>query len=160
MKQTLPDECFRVQGRTKWYEGPDQIQRDLDVFMAFYNFQRTHQGYRVAGRTRPRPSTTSSPPIGPPATDFRRGPGGAARQLLGPDLPTVPKRNRWTSIGTKAQSFVRSIQRLRTLMHLDLFPCAPDTWQSTSSGWRPRELNDRCSDGRRGNVWVSSAVPG
>jgi hypothetical protein len=45
------DECFRVQGRTKWYEGPDQIQRDLDTFMAFYNFRRTHQGYRVAGRT-------------------------------------------------------------------------------------------------------------
>jgi hypothetical protein len=30
---------------------PEEIQRDLDVFMAFYNFQRTHQGYRVAGRT-------------------------------------------------------------------------------------------------------------
>jgi hypothetical protein len=27
------------------------IQRDLDTFMAFYNFQRTHQRYRVAGRT-------------------------------------------------------------------------------------------------------------
>ena len=51
MNRTLLDECFRVQGRTKWYEGPDQIQRDLDVFMAFYNFQRTHQGYRIAGRT-------------------------------------------------------------------------------------------------------------
>jgi len=33
------------------YVGPDEIQRDLDTFMAFYNFQRTHQGYRVAGRT-------------------------------------------------------------------------------------------------------------
>jgi hypothetical protein len=51
MNRTLLDECFRVQGRTNWYEGPDQIQRDLDVFMAFYNFKRTHQGYRVAGRT-------------------------------------------------------------------------------------------------------------
>ena len=26
-------------------------ERDLDTFMAFYNFRRTHQGYRVAGRT-------------------------------------------------------------------------------------------------------------
>jgi transposase InsO family protein len=51
MNRTLLDECFRVQGRTKWYEGPDQIQRDLDTFMAFYNFRRTHQGYRVQGRT-------------------------------------------------------------------------------------------------------------
>ncbi len=51
MNRTLLDECFRVQGRTKWYAGPEEIQRDLDVFMAFYNFQRTHQGYRVAGRT-------------------------------------------------------------------------------------------------------------
>jgi len=51
MNRTLLDECFRVQGRTKWYTVPDEIQRDLDTFMAFYNFRRTHQGYRVAGRT-------------------------------------------------------------------------------------------------------------
>jgi hypothetical protein len=51
MNRTLLDECFRVQGRTKWYTEPDEIQRDLDTFMAFYNFRRTHQGYRVAGRT-------------------------------------------------------------------------------------------------------------
>jgi hypothetical protein len=29
----------------------DQIQRDLDTFMAFYNFRRTHQGYCFEGRT-------------------------------------------------------------------------------------------------------------
>jgi transposase InsO family protein len=51
MNRTLLDGCFRVQGRTKWYTAPDEIRRDLDVFMAFYNFRRTHQGYRVAGRT-------------------------------------------------------------------------------------------------------------
>jgi hypothetical protein len=51
MNRTLLDECFRVQGRTKWYTEPDELQRDLDTFMAFYNFRRTHQGYRVAGRT-------------------------------------------------------------------------------------------------------------
>jgi hypothetical protein len=47
MNRTLLDECFRVQGRTKWYTEPDELQRDLDVFMAFYNFQR----YRIRGRT-------------------------------------------------------------------------------------------------------------
>ena len=51
MNRTLLDKCFRVQGRTNWYTAPDEIQRDLDTFMAFYNFRRTHQGYRVAGRT-------------------------------------------------------------------------------------------------------------
>jgi len=51
MNRTLLDECFRIQGRTKWYTSPDDIQGDFDTFMAFYNFRRTHQGYRVAGRT-------------------------------------------------------------------------------------------------------------
>jgi hypothetical protein len=51
MNRTLLDECFRVQGRTKWYTAPEEIQRDLDVFRASYNFHRTHQGYSVAGRT-------------------------------------------------------------------------------------------------------------
>jgi transposase InsO family protein len=64
MNRTLLGECFRVQGRTKWYTSPDEIQADLDTFMVFYNFRRTHHGYRVAGRTRPRRSMTSSPPSG------------------------------------------------------------------------------------------------
>lgn len=51
MNRTLLDECFRIQGRTKWYTTPEEIQADLDTFLAFYNFERTHQGYRVAGRT-------------------------------------------------------------------------------------------------------------
>ena len=50
MNRALLDECFSAQGRTKWYEGPDQLQRDLDTFRAFYNFRSTHQGYRVHGR--------------------------------------------------------------------------------------------------------------
>jgi hypothetical protein len=33
------------------FTAPDEIQRDLDTFLAFYNSRRTHQGYRVAGRT-------------------------------------------------------------------------------------------------------------
>jgi transposase InsO family protein len=41
MNRTLLDECFRVQGRTKWYTTPDELQADLDTFMAFYNFPST-----------------------------------------------------------------------------------------------------------------------
>jgi len=51
MNRTLLDECFRVAGRTTWYLTPDEIQRDLDRFLAYYNLERSHQGYRLRGRT-------------------------------------------------------------------------------------------------------------
>ena len=51
MNRTLLDECFRVAGRTTWYIEVDEIQRDLDRFLDYYNVQRTHQGYRLKGRT-------------------------------------------------------------------------------------------------------------
>jgi transposase InsO family protein len=51
MNRTLLDECFRVQGRKNWYLSPAEIQRDLDRFLAYYNGQRSHQGYRLRGRT-------------------------------------------------------------------------------------------------------------
>jgi len=51
MNRTLLDECFRVQGRQTWYIQPDEIQRDLDTFMRYYNLHRSHQGYRLKGRT-------------------------------------------------------------------------------------------------------------
>jgi transposase InsO family protein len=51
MNRTLLDECFRVTGRTTWYVGIDEIQRDLDQFLEYYNLRRSHQGYRLAGRT-------------------------------------------------------------------------------------------------------------
>jgi len=51
MNRTLLDECFRVAGRTTWYITPEEIQRDLDKFLAFYNLKRSHQGYRLKGRT-------------------------------------------------------------------------------------------------------------
>jgi len=51
MNRTLLDECFRVAGRQTWYVGIDEIQRDLDVFMEHYNLTRSHQGYRLKGRT-------------------------------------------------------------------------------------------------------------
>lgn len=35
MNRTLLDEHFRIKGREKWYEGLDEIQADLDEFLAF-----------------------------------------------------------------------------------------------------------------------------
>ena len=51
MNKTLLDECFRIAGRTTWYISPEEIQRDLDRFLEFYNLKRSHQGYRLKGRT-------------------------------------------------------------------------------------------------------------
>ena len=51
MNRTLLDECFRVEGRKTWYLTPAEIQRDLDRFLAYYNLERSHQGYRLKGRT-------------------------------------------------------------------------------------------------------------
>ena len=42
---------FKVQGRQTWYIEPAEIQRDLDRFIAYYNLERSHQGYRPRGRT-------------------------------------------------------------------------------------------------------------
>ena len=51
MNRTLLDECFRVAGRTTWYTDVAEIQRDLDVFLDYYNLRRSHQGYRLNART-------------------------------------------------------------------------------------------------------------
>jgi transposase InsO family protein len=51
MNRTLLDECFRVAGRQTWYLTPAEIQRDLDAFLRYYNQERSHQGYRLKGRT-------------------------------------------------------------------------------------------------------------
>jgi hypothetical protein len=51
MNRTLLDECFRVAGRKTWYENIEMIQADLDKFIQYYNLDRSHQGYRLRGRT-------------------------------------------------------------------------------------------------------------
>jgi transposase InsO family protein len=51
MNRTLLDECFRVGGRSTWYESVEQLQADLDHYLERYNLRRSHQGYRLAGRT-------------------------------------------------------------------------------------------------------------
>lgn len=51
MNRTLLDECLRVTGRTTWYTDVAEMQRDLDVFLDFYNLRRSHQGCRLNGKT-------------------------------------------------------------------------------------------------------------
>lgn len=51
MNRTLLEECFRVAGRTTWYQRIDEIQADLDRFLACYNLERSHQGYRLRSKT-------------------------------------------------------------------------------------------------------------
>lgn len=70
MNRTLLDEHFRIKGRENWYESADQIQADLNEFLAFYNLKRTHQDYRLKGRTpaqalRDALGRKKSPPIVP-----------------------------------------------------------------------------------------------
>ena len=55
MNRTLLDEHFRIKGREKWYESVEEMQADLDEFLEFYNRKRSHQGYRLNGRTPAQP---------------------------------------------------------------------------------------------------------
>lgn len=77
MNRTLLDECFRVGGRTTWYESVEQLQADLDRFLERYNLRRSHQGYRLGGRT--------------PAQAFGEATGVTADQLIA--LLTAPKED-------------------------------------------------------------------
>lgn len=51
MHRTLLDEHFRVAGRTTWYESVEQMQGDLEAYLAHYNAERPHQGRMMEGRT-------------------------------------------------------------------------------------------------------------
>ncbi len=50
-KRILKEEFFAVASRKTFYESLDQLQRDLDVYLNFYNRERAHQGYRTRGGT-------------------------------------------------------------------------------------------------------------
>ena len=78
MNRTLLDECFRVEGRKTWYQEPAEIQRHLDRFLRSYNLDRSHQGYRLRGRTpaqalREALGTDELPPVGPAAQEIATG---------------------------------------------------------------------------------------
>jgi transposase InsO family protein len=48
--RTVLDEFFRQAFRTTFYESVEALQRDLDDWLAYYNTERSHQGYRNMGR--------------------------------------------------------------------------------------------------------------
>ena len=51
LHRTLLDEHFRIMGRTKFYEGVDEMQSDLETYLVSYNTKRPHQGRNMNGRT-------------------------------------------------------------------------------------------------------------
>jgi len=51
LNQTIQDEFYQVAFRKKLYSTIEEIQADLDDFMALYNAERTNQGKYCQGRT-------------------------------------------------------------------------------------------------------------
>ncbi len=49
--RTVKEEFYAVAFRKTFYESLDQLLRDLDRYLEFYNRERAHQGYRTQGRT-------------------------------------------------------------------------------------------------------------
>ena len=49
--KTILNEFYQVTFRKKIYESVEQLQRDLDEWVLFYNTERTHQGKMCNGRT-------------------------------------------------------------------------------------------------------------
>jgi transposase InsO family protein len=48
--RTVLDEFLRSAFRTRFYESVEALQHDLDAWLAHYNTERPHQGYRNMGR--------------------------------------------------------------------------------------------------------------
>lgn len=48
--RTVLDEFFRIAFRTTLYESVESLQADLDTWLRYYNYERTHQGYRNCGK--------------------------------------------------------------------------------------------------------------
>ena len=48
--RTVLDEFFRKAFRERFYTTVEELQRDLDEWLIYYNTQRPHQGYRNMGR--------------------------------------------------------------------------------------------------------------
>lgn len=49
--KTILEEFYRIAFRKKVYSGLDELQKDLDDWVEYYNHQRTHQGKMCCGRT-------------------------------------------------------------------------------------------------------------
>jgi len=50
LNRTILEEFYQVTFRTKIYHSVEQLNDDLNLFIEFYNCQRTHQGKRTQGR--------------------------------------------------------------------------------------------------------------
>jgi transposase InsO family protein len=51
LQGTILTELWRCSFRRTFYTAVAPMQRDLDRYLRFYNFERAHQGYRLKGRT-------------------------------------------------------------------------------------------------------------
>jgi len=49
--KTIHDEFYSVSFRKKIYEDLESLQRDLDEWIHYYNYERTHQGKMCCSRT-------------------------------------------------------------------------------------------------------------
>jgi len=49
--KTIHDEFYCVAFRKKIYEDRESLQHDLDEWIHYYNYERTHQGKMCCGRT-------------------------------------------------------------------------------------------------------------
>ena len=47
LNKTLLDEFYSVAFRKKRYESIEALHIDMDNFMDYYNYRRTHQGYKL-----------------------------------------------------------------------------------------------------------------
>ncbi len=51
LHKTILQEFYQVTFRKKLYQSIAELQADLDVWIDFYNQERTHQGKMCCGRT-------------------------------------------------------------------------------------------------------------
>jgi transposase InsO family protein len=51
LQKTILHEHWRVAFRRQYFTGRRALQASLDRFLQFYNYERTHRGYRLNGRT-------------------------------------------------------------------------------------------------------------
>ncbi|HDO7996484.1 TPA: transposase, partial [Legionella pneumophila] len=49
--KTILQEFYQVTFRKKLYDNMDELQKDLDEWLHYYNNERTHQGKMCCGRT-------------------------------------------------------------------------------------------------------------
>jgi len=49
--KTILNEFYQITFRKKLYSTMEELQKDLDVWMEYYNNDRIHQGKKCCGRT-------------------------------------------------------------------------------------------------------------